>query len=330
MDKLTGRFVISLDFELFWGMTDKLTIKEYGPRILGERTAVPKMLKLFDQYKLHATWGTVGMLAFSTKADLLATLPTQRPHYKHESISNYWYIEHKEIGQGEETDQYHFGASLVELIKSHPNQEIASHTFSHYYCLEQGQTTDTFKADLEAEKVVLSHFNIIPRSLIFPRNQASEEYVKAAGKTGIVAYRGNERHVLYQARPEAKQSLFIRAFRLLDHYLPLSGHHTYTIEAIAYAGKPYNVAASRFLRQYMPRLSLLEPLRLARIKRDMTYAAKNSEVFHLWWHPHNMGIDQDENFRVLEKIAQHFSTLAAKYHMESATMGEIADQCTRL
>jgi hypothetical protein len=32
-----GAFVISLDFELFWGVRDKRTISGYGPNILGVR-----------------------------------------------------------------------------------------------------------------------------------------------------------------------------------------------------------------------------------------------------------------------------------------------------
>jgi peptidoglycan/xylan/chitin deacetylase (PgdA/CDA1 family) len=327
MNKETGKLVISLDFELFWGMTDKFTLDEYGSRILGEQTAIPKMLEIFQKYGLHATWGTVGMLAFDTKEELMAALPEKRPHYANKNLSNYDYLARANVGQGEKTDHYHFGASLVRLIQSCPHQEIASHTFSHYYALEDGQDLQTFKADLEAQKATLARFGVTPRSLIFPRNQASDAYARAAGEAGIIVYRGNENHVLYRARPEAEQSLSIRALRLADHYLPISGHHTYALSAVAKSGVPHNIAASRFFRPYMARLRMLEMLRLARIKRSMTYAAKRAEIFHLWWHPHNVGAEQEENFANLEKIAQHFVKLKERYGMESATMRETADLC---
>ena len=32
-------------------------------------------------------------------------------------------------------------------------------------------------------------------------------------------------------------------------------------------------------------------LKMKRIKAQMTYAAKNDKLFHLWWHPHNFGND---------------------------------------
>jgi hypothetical protein len=43
-DKHNPFFTISLDFELFWGMRDITTLKDYGSNILGGREAIPKIL----------------------------------------------------------------------------------------------------------------------------------------------------------------------------------------------------------------------------------------------------------------------------------------------
>jgi hypothetical protein len=56
--------IISLDFELFWGVRDKRTIGNYGRNILGVREALPAMLALFRDYGIRATWATVGLLLF--------------------------------------------------------------------------------------------------------------------------------------------------------------------------------------------------------------------------------------------------------------------------
>jgi hypothetical protein len=88
--------------------------------------------------------------------------------------------------------------------------------------------------------------------------------------------------------------------RLLNHYVPITGHHTYTIAQVAAGGAPYNVAASRFLRPYAPRLRAIEPLRRARIKDSMTHAAKRGEIFHLWWHPHNVSVDQEKTLQCFQ------------------------------
>ena len=77
MEEKKGYFVISLDFELFWGMFDKHTIESYGERIVGEKTAIPKMLALFSEYDIHATWATVGMLMARDRDELLSLLPPE-------------------------------------------------------------------------------------------------------------------------------------------------------------------------------------------------------------------------------------------------------------
>ena len=43
----TGKFVISLDFELMWGVRDKRTINDYGQNILNVHQVIPQTLELF-------------------------------------------------------------------------------------------------------------------------------------------------------------------------------------------------------------------------------------------------------------------------------------------
>ena len=55
----------------------------------------------------------------------------------------------------------------------------------------------------------------------------------------------------------------------------------------------------------------------------MKHAAKNNEMFHLWWHPHNFGVDIDKNFNNLEKIFKEYQKLKLKYEFESITMTDL-------
>ena len=57
----------------------------------------------------------------------------------------------------------------------------------------------------------------------------------------------------------------------------------------------------------------------------MTYAAKNNELFHLWWHPHNFGKDIETNMVFLMKILEHYKKLNVNYNMQSLNMGEVAE-----
>jgi peptidoglycan/xylan/chitin deacetylase (PgdA/CDA1 family) len=329
-----GYFVVSLDFELFWGMTDATTLEAYGDNVRGVRTAIPRMLELFTKYGIHATWATVGMLMARNKDELLSLLPPHdlRPTYPDPRMSTYHYIEHTTLGKDEVDDPYHYGPSLVELILKTPHQEFANHTFSHFYAVD-GSTNkpEILACDLDAHACISKTYGVTTTSIVFPRNQVSDEALCTCAEKGMTAYRGNEDHFLYRARGYKEQNLFVRGLRLLDHYVNISGQHTHRIEKIE--NRKYgivNVPSSRFFRPYMKALAWLEPLRLRRIKKAMTYAAKRGEVFHLWWHPHNFGIHQEENFRNLTEILEHFKTLQLKYGMKSASMKEIATSSTLL
>ncbi len=114
-----GAFVISLDFELFWGMRDKRTIEGYGANILGVRQALPRMLDAFDAHGVKATFATVGLLFFDRKDDLMRSLPELKPGYTTRDLSPYnGHID--AIGADELNDPYHYGASLIHEIKNIP------------------------------------------------------------------------------------------------------------------------------------------------------------------------------------------------------------------
>jgi len=321
--KSNGYFVISLDFELMWGMRDKKTIDNYGANIRGVHKAIPGMLDLFKRYQIAATFSTVGFLFMENKQELQHHIPKILPEYDDKNLSPYGtYID--QIGNDKSDDPYHFGFELVSLIRQYPEHEIGTHTFSHYYCLEPGQTIESFRADLEMAIQIGKEKGIEIRSLIFPRNQFNQEYLNVCKEMGITCYRGNESSWIYEARNGKADSLFRRMFRLLDTYLPISGHNIHDPKTCLNES-PVNIPSSRFLRPYSHKLRWLDSIRLWRIKSGMTKAAKQGKIFHLWWHPHNFGIHLSENLNFLEKILQHYSVLEKKYSFININMTKFAD-----
>ena len=318
---LPGALVISLDFEINWGVRDQQTLAQYGPNLLGVRQAIPAMLALFAEFGLHVTWATVGLLFFETKAEMLAHLPEVRPQYADSNLSPYLVLD--QVGEDEAHDPYHFGRSLINQIRATPGQEMASHTFCHYYCLERGQTVETFRHDMQTAVKVAAEQGMSLKSLVFPRNQYNAEYLETCREAGITSYRGNEQSWIYRERSEEQQALYKRGARLLDAYVNLSGQHTARwVDMVR--SFPYNVPASRFLRPWSGRLQALESLRLRRILAGMEHAAARGEVFHLWWHPHNFGVNLAENMAILRAVAEHFQRLQARHGFESLSMGDVA------
>ncbi len=310
--------VISLDFELHWGVRDHTPVDRYRENLLGVREAIPALLRLFDQRGIACTWATVGMLMAQTKDELVRMIPKRLPQYRNTHVSPYSAL--AEIGESEADDPFHFAPSLVRKIVATPRQELATHTFSHYYALEPGQTTEEFDADLEAARAMAERFGGAPRSIVFPRNQFHAPYLNVLRKHGIRAYRSNPDHWAYGARVDETPSR--RTFRLADAYAPLSG-----ARAVPWPranDQLVDVRASAFLRPYSPRLRHFDRLRLRRIMSDMRKAAKSGGVYHLWWHPHNFGRNLAENLGFLAAVLDGFAVLRRDDGMESLTMDDVA------
>ncbi|MGE7834911.1 polysaccharide deacetylase family protein [Viridibacillus arvi] len=320
--KEKGGLVISLDFELNWGIHDVFTKGEYDENIRGVREVIPRLLKLFKRYEIHATWATVGFLYAKNKQELLAALPKEYPIYHRTELSPYPTIQ--TIGENEETDCYHYGASLIKQIEQTPYQEIGTHTFSHYYCLEPGQTVRQFQADIESAMTIAKQHGHHIQSIVFPRNQVNEDYLRICKKAKIRTYRGNEPHWMYTPRKFNKGLHLNRLLKCGDSYLNLSGHHVYKLQNLQM--EPLvNIPSSAFLRPYHPNLQWLEPLRFKRILNSMRKAAKEKAIYHLWWHPHNMGKNTDQNFEMLERILEEYAKLKQSEQFTSYSMGEVAD-----
>ena len=314
-----GTFVVSLDFELFWGMHDVVSREEYGPRILGVREAIPKILELFEKYDIHATWAVVGMVACKDVEHLQLSLPDTEPEYENKQYSTYEHIRTGAVTG--ESARYYFAPELVEQVRRTKGQEVGCHTFSHYFCNEAGATPEAFRADIKTWNTVVNAGESA-HSIVFPRNQVDSKHLAVCRELGIQTYRGNQQHALYDTHDTNKQyKPQYRLLRLIDSYVNISGHHTYPVPQkgtdIA------NVPASRFWRPYSRTLSALEPLKQRRVMSGMTHAAQHGEVFHLWWHPHNFGFDTQKNLDSLEIVLKHFATLREQRTMESKSMGEL-------
>jgi len=317
-----GQLIISLDFELMWGVRDKRTIENYGENVRGVRQVIPSLLHLFEQYHINATFATVGFLFARDKEELLQYRPAVLPEYDKKNYSAYENNYFDRVGSSEKEDIFHFAASLIRMIQQHPQHEIASHTFSHFYCLENASLL-SFEHDLMAAKKIAGNYGIELKTIVFPRNQYSSKHIDVCKKLGFIAYRGNQSSFIYKPRKNEDINLLIRGARLTDAYINLTGHHSFDpIQNKTMV----NIPASCFLRPYSGNLKWADGLRLKRIKNSMLYAARNQKAYHLWWHPHNFGINLKENLSFLEEILKYYQHLHQQFGMESKTMKTIAEE----
>ncbi len=310
---MEGTLVVSLDFELFWGMLDVCPLEDYKSHVLGGRKAIPQMLELFQKYGIHATWAAVGCLFADNKQELRTFFPEDRPSYRNAALDPYGYFE--TIG---EADCF-FAPELLREIAQTPGQEIGSHTFCHYYCREKGQTAEQFAADMTAAKAIAQAKGYDVTSVILPRNQCEPEYTQVLRETGFTVYRDEENDWIHE---KIKFRPLLRLLRLADVYLPLTGLGGFTPKN---ENGIWNVTGSRMYKPIFKPLRCLEGLKLRRIKAQMRHAAKKGLCFHLWWHPHNVGVRTEEHLAQLEDIFRYYTELKEKYGMKSLNMQEAVE-----
>lgn len=320
-----GALVISLDFELCWGMRDHADRDSaaFGD-LTPSRQVVVDLAGLFGRRRIRATWATVGFLFASTGNELAGFLPDVRPRYRRIELDPYA----EPVGEDERADPEHLAGSLVELVAATPGQEVASHTFSHFYCLEEGQDEVSFRADLAAARAIAAERGLFLTSLVLPRNQWNPSYALAVRDSGFDCIRGPQRSWAHRARRSGDHGPVQRAARLADSYGGVTPPPTTAWTAVTSEIGLNDVPASAFLRPYSPKLRHLEPLKKARLVAGLRDAARRHRIFHLWWHPHNFARHPRTNFAFLEELLDEFDKLAETEGMQSLSMRDVAQSVT--
>jgi hypothetical protein len=319
-----GTFVISLDFELHWGCFETMqNITEANQQYFyNTRKAIPEMLSIFSKGGIHATWAAVGMLFCNNKNDWENNQPEKIPVFKNPNVSAYKWVEKN--GFNNEEDPFHFAPSLIKLIQSTPHQEIGTHTFAHYFCLEEGQQIDDFRADIKKACEVANRVGVSLNSLVFPRNQFNESYLSVCKEFGINAVRSNPDVWYWSAASRA--TFMEKLFRSGDAYIKLQPIKMVFLKDIKTDELPLQLPASRLYRAWRPKYRIQNKLKMKRILDEMTAAAKKGGYYHLWWHPHNFGYYPAQCLEELTQIVNHFNFLKTKYGFESLHMKEVTDR----
>jgi len=317
------QFILSLDFELHWGVFDHTPLDEKGRKyFLTTRALIPEILKLFRQENICCTWATVGMLFAENREQIRQFFPNKKPLYKNPKLNAYGLFEKNEVGKNETEDPFHFAPSLIRQILDTPGQELGSHTFSHYYCLEPEADQETFREDLAATQAIANeNFDLYLKSLVLPRNQFSDDLTETIRQAGFSAVRTNPDIWFWKSAATGDEGLTKKFCRLADHYVPLQKTTAFAQNGATKAHL-LEVPASRFFRPYIRKFDKCggQILKISRIKNEMTAAAAGGKNYHLWWHPHNLATHPEKNMAALRQLIRHFQILRDKYGMKSRGM----------
>ncbi len=316
----SGALVLSLDLELHWGMRDRMPADgRYRRNLVGVRDAVERILETFHEYDIGATWAVVGSLFAHSSDELRECSPDIRPTYDKLDLRPY----DEPVGGDHRDDPLHFAGDIIEFIGSVPHQEIASHTFSHYYSLEDGQTPEQFDHDLRSATLIAGRRGFRLRSIALPRNQINEAYHEILLKNGFLCYRGNHQETAADTHAGWRRRLD-RAVRFADSFVSLRGLHTTRWEDVAEDSGLCNIPGSFFVRPCGRSWSPMAKLQVRRLSSAIEHAASKKELLHLWWHPHNFGVNTDDNIRMLRSVLETFRNCRERSGMRSLTMAEAA------
>jgi peptidoglycan/xylan/chitin deacetylase (PgdA/CDA1 family) len=309
-------FIISLDFELYWGVFEKQKIEDKLIYFQNTRSAIPKILSIFDHYQIRATWAAVGMLMAENWEEWKYLNPQIKPQYDNKNLNPYrlYQLYKNRL----DLSYCFFTPELLQLINQQEGQEIATHTYSHYYCQEPGQMEKEFSYDLEAVINASKRLGLpSPVSLVFPRNQIKDSYLKICKTYGISIVRSNPNDWYWENIHH--ETILKKIFRTGDAFFP-TGHRKYfSKEELCLTEGVLLIPASRFLRPVSEK-KILNKLRLQRVLNEMEQAAKRKMCYHLWWHPHNFGNYPQESISDLIVIMEKYKSLNNKYGMQSYAM----------
>jgi peptidoglycan/xylan/chitin deacetylase (PgdA/CDA1 family) len=309
-------FVLSLDAELAWGCFDQGPLERYPSLFNRERDTVRHLLRLLDQYRVSATWAFVGHLFLdqcareqgSTHPDVL------RPSYP-------WYSKDWhgcDPGTDVHRDPWWYAPDIVDMVlAAHVPHDIGTHTFSHVIAGDPACTADVLRSQLRACKRLHDQRGVPLKSVVFPRNRVG--HLDVLRELGIVAYRGPEAN-WYHHQPEGLRPVLHIVDRLAAACPPI-----YPLDGLAVDGL-CNVPASMYLLS-LDGIRRAVPLarRWIQAGRGLRRAVERGELFHLWFHPHNLASGPGM-FVALERILSHVVELEAAGTLEVLTMAGVAER----
>ncbi len=311
MPEMSGKFVLSLDTELAWGTRHRRGVEVYKRHFDNYRNLVARLVGLLEEYQIKATWAFVGHLFLDScdgkHADLVDSA---------HGGADYDDWRRHDPGTDIHRDPYWYGRDILDkVLTMKPSQEIAAHTFSHVVLDERRCPAGMARCQVQACVDLGRQHGLAIESFVFPRGNVA--HLQEVSGAGIRAFRGIDAS---WHRKAPRSVAFI--LRGLDYLLALPPP-VYELSRLDCRHNMLNIPASQFLLpydglgSYVPTVS-----RIAKAKRGIKAAIARNAIYHLWFHPFNLG-SSDRMFYVLKEILEAVRSERDKGNIEDCTMKEI-------
>jgi peptidoglycan/xylan/chitin deacetylase (PgdA/CDA1 family) len=297
-----GSVVLSLDAELAWGFHDCEPPPE--SRVEEARESWLRLLELFDEFRVPATWAVVGHL-FLDSCD--------GEHTDHPTADG-WFG--RDPGTWEGRDEVWYGSKLIDAIEAAAaDHDVGVRTFSGVDMSRAAR--EVAAAEVRESVELVEERGLSAESFTFPDDRVAHRDVLAA--YGVRSYRGVRPQRWYETglvgavverlgwptgtvsptlvEPEEDDYGLVN----LPASMSLSGSEGRTRDAVARLTEDPVVEAAR---------------------QGIDRAATEDGVFHLWFRPGDLTDDRD--FDLIETVLEHLAGVRDRTGLPVETMADVA------
>ncbi len=302
---MNGGFILSLDTEIAWGTYGNLAAR--APTFDRYPELLNRLVRLLTIYDIPATWAIVGHLLLK---------PGQRSALADVQYSFADAPDTARIAAGK--PDWFYGRYIVDAIQSaRAPQEMGSHTMTHLLATDPAVTRADFAAQLDAVVTAHAAHNLpAPRALVYPQNRVA--HTDLLPEYGFTTYRGQAAD-WYARMPKPLK----RPAHLLDRTLGLTPP-TYAPADCLQPDGVVNLPASQFLMSYDGvRAQIPTQARVRQARLGLARAIQHGEIFHLWFHPFNLG-SSEAMFEALIHILAMVWEGRDRGQLRVMTMGQAA------
>ena len=315
-----GVFTLSLDLELIWGTLDLFGPAAFRRSCEVERAVIDRLLALFVEFEIPATWCVVGHLLLDRCYAENGRKHPEIVRPQHAWSRGDWFA-HDPDGTEAQAPIF-LGRSLVEKIRScSVPQEIGCHSFSHVIFGDVGCSRETARSEVDACLKAARQMGLSMQSFSFPRNQVGHREVLA--ESGFACFRGPE--PTWYGSPLVP-AIIQRVAHLLNVVTmaqpPVSLPMRTTDGLVDVPGSMVYFPAHG-LRRIIP-----VSWRVRRALKGLDAAVRERRVFHLWMHPTNLVDEMEAMFKGLRQILGHVSRLRDRGLLDAMPMGALAALAT--
>jgi peptidoglycan/xylan/chitin deacetylase (PgdA/CDA1 family) len=322
--------VLSLDFELAWGLRERAGDADCAKGMERVHEIVPRLLDIFSRYDISATWATVGHLMLRDDYGGWDRLKPFSPSYPW--FAGQWY-EGVPAFDAAQSKAY-FAPDLVRRIVACPvYQELACHTFSHVYVESPGCGRELLREELRAWKEVAREYGRPLKSIVFPRNLVG--HLDVVEDAGIRSYRGLDsewywfglpghlRSVAHASLPLKPIPLAMRLGRWLDDKARLTPP-SLPVRAV---GGLWELPHSMFFSGLSGSSRLVSMKdRWRRATRGLDRAVEQGRLMSIYTHPHNFRNATEDLLSTYERICRHAADLRDAGKLRILTMDRVAEE----